>query len=185
MRQATNNRQPAAAKAKAGRPTHRKASDIYKSQNTLIHKAFALQGYPYQEDKVVWLKLMSDLAGRPVGGLSEMTLGERHTLITHFQKQGLKLLAPAVPKKVRNWKKGDPDIEYEFREDGDPQVRMVYAMWAEMGYKQKTLRGLCIKLFHVDDPRWLKDNELTRLVNVVKTRAERKGCGNYYRRKAY
>jgi hypothetical protein len=162
----------------------RKASDIYRKQNTLLHKAFALQGYPYAEDKVVWLKLMTDIMERPVGGLSELTLSERHKLITYFQRQGMRLFAPAVPVKIRDWKKGDDDIEYEYREDEDPQIRMAYAIWAEMGYRPKTLRGLCLKLFQVDEPRWLTDKQLNRLVNVVRNKAQQKGCGVYYRRKS-
>lgn len=162
----------------------KKASDIYKKQNVLIHKAFTAQGYPYHHDKVVWLKLMSDLAGRPVGGLSELTLSERHRLIAHFQRKGMKIFAPSVPENVRGWKKCDEDIEYEFREEDNPQLRMVYAMWAEMGYKRKSLYGLCFKLFKKDHPRWLDDQQLSHLVNVVKKKAETKGCGTYYRRRA-
>ena len=163
---------------------HKKASDIYKRQNTLIHKAFALQGYPYHEDKVVWLNLMTEISGRPIAGLSELTLGERQKLINHFQRKGMRIFSPAVPANVRNWKKGDRDIEYEFREEDDPQLRMVYAVWAEMGYRQKTLRGLCLKLFRRDDPRWLNDEQIRHLAQIVRARAERKGCGVYYHRKA-
>ena len=186
MRQTTINRQP----------TRRKASDIYKKQNTLIHKAFAAQGFPYKENKEVWVNLMNEVIQdsrfktqnqkhRIVNGLSDMTLGERHKLIAHFQKRGLKLFSPSVPEKIRDWKKGDEDIEYEFREEDDRQVRMVIAMWEEMGYKRKSLYGLCFKLFKKDHPRWLDDHQLSHLVNVVKKKAESKGCGNYYRRKAY
>lgn len=160
----------------------RKASDIYKAQNRVLHKAFTLEGLPYEEDKVVWLQLASDILERKVGGLSEMTLSERHKLIVYFQSKGLKLFSPGVANKVRDWKKGDPDIEYEYRESKDPQVRMVYAIWAEMGYRPKTLRGLCLKRFKCDDPRWLNDSQLSSLVNIVKNKAAQKGLGNYYRR---
>lgn len=160
----------------------KKSSDIYKKQNTLLHKAFAMQGFPYSENKYMWLPLLSNIAGRDIKGLSEMTLGERHKVIAHFQRKGQRVFAPGVPNKLRDWKKGKPDIEYEYREEDDPQIRMVYAIWNEMGYKPKTLRGLCFKLFHRDDPRWLDDEQLSRLVNVVKGKAQSKGCGNYYRR---
>jgi len=183
---------------------HRKASEIYKAQNTLIHKAFAASGYPYQDNKEIWLKLINQLLtppsapsrggqrptsnaehrmmNREINGLSDMTLGERQKLINYFQKKGMRLYSPAVPVKVRNWKKGDKDIEYEFRLEEDTQVRMVYAMWTEMGYEPKTLRGLCFKMFKKDDPRWLEDEELNRLVNTVKYKAANKGCGAYYTR---
>lgn len=161
---------------------HKKASDIYKKQNTLLHKAFTQAGMPYQANKEVWLKLMIDIAKRPVTGLSELTLSERHQLISHLQRKGMRIFAPAVPEKIGNWKKGDPDIEYEYRVDDDPQIRMAYAMWAEMGYRPATLRGLCLKVFKVDDPRWLNDHQLIRLVNIVKNKANSKGYGAYYAR---
>ena len=162
--------------------TSRKASDIYKKQNILLHKSFGALGMPYQKDKAVWLKLMTDIARRPIKGLSELTLGERHKLLVHFQKQGIKLFAPSVPENIRNWKKGDDDIEHEFREEDNRQVRMALAMWEEMGYKRKTLYGLCFKLFGQTHPRWLDESQLSQLVNVVKKKAESKGCGSYYRR---
>jgi hypothetical protein len=192
---------------------HRKASDIYKAQNTLIHKAFAASGLPYEQNKEVWLELIKQIVSPPpapskggqkempskggqrptfdvqrsisnekINGLSDLTLGERQKLINYFQKKGIRLFSPAVPVKIRDWKKGNDDVEYEFRLEDDTQVRMVYAMWAEMGYTPKTLRGLCFKMFRKDDPRWLNDEELNRLVHVVKYKAETKGCGAYYAR---
>lgn len=163
---------------------HKKASEIYGKQNTLLHKAFARAGMPYKENKETWLELMTDIAGRSVSGLSELSLLERHQLITHLQQRGIRLYAPAVPVKIRGWKKGDPDVEYEFRYDEDPQIRMVYAIWAEMGYEPKKLRGLVLKRFGKSDPRWLSNTELNQLVNLLSQRAKQKGLPGYYRRKA-
>lgn len=165
------------------RVKRRKASDIYRKQNTLLHRTFAAAGMPYKENKDIWLQLFQEATGRTVSGLSDLTLGERQKVIAHFQKQGQRIFSPSVPANAREWKKGDPDIEYEFREDADPQIRMVYAMWAEMGYRPKTLRGLCLKRYGKDDPRWLNNEELSRLVNIVKAKAQGKGLGRYYRRK--
>jgi len=162
--------------------TVKTASHIYAKQNRLLHKAFAASGFPYNIDKVVWLKLMTDIAGRAVGGLSELTLVERHKLLNHFQRQGMKLFSPAVPVKIREWKKGDADVEYEFRQSDDPQIRMMYAMWAEMGYAAKTLRSLCWKRFKRDDPRWLSNEQLMTLFNIVRARAKQKGVAVYYQR---
>ena len=160
----------------------RKASQIYGRQNKLLHKAFATAGFPYNDDKHIWLNLFKQIAGRAVKGLSNMTLAERHKLIVHFQKQGQRLYAPGVPVKVRNWKKGDKEVEYEWREDDDPQIRMIYAMWAELGYAPKKLRGLCFKRFNRDDPRWLTNEQLMTLFNIVRARARQKGVANYYGR---
>jgi len=160
----------------------KKASEIYKKQNTLIHKGFSALGMPYGENKEDWLRLMAEIAGREVMGLSELSLWERHQVLVHLRSKGLRIFAPAVPGEMREWKKGDPDIEFGFRVDADPQVRMVFAMWTEMGYRQKTLRGLCWKLFKVAEPRWLNDRQLGHLVNVVQGKARSKGMGRYYKR---
>jgi len=161
----------------------KKASQLYGKQNTLIHRAFSALGLPYSENKEVWLKLMAEIAGRSVTGLSELSLWERHQVLVHLRSKGQRIFAPAVPVEVRSWKKGDEDIEYGFRMDADPQVRMVFAMWAEMGYRQKTLRGLCWKLFEIQEPRWLDDRQLSHLVNVVQGKARSKGLGKYYKRR--
>lgn len=161
---------------------NRKASDIYNKQNVLLHRAFASQGMPYEQNREVWLTLATEVIGKAVAGLSEMTLSERHKMLRALAKKGTRVFTPGVPTKIKDWKKGDPDIEYELREEADPQVRMVLAMWAEMGYEAKTLRGLCFKLFKKGDPRWLSDEQLRRLVTVVKYRAQKKGLGVYYKR---
>lgn len=163
---------------------NRKASDIYNKQNVIIHKAMAASGYPYAAYKEMWMGLLVEVRGQgsAVSGLSDLTLAERQQVIRHFQKKGMKLFSPSVSVKIKDWKKGDPDIEYELREEKDPQVRMVLAMWAEMGYEPKTLRGLCFKMFKKDDPRWLSDAQLRRLVTVVQYKAQKKGMGVYYKR---
>lgn len=158
------------------------ASQLYSKQNVLLHKAFSAAGLPYGGNKEVWLSLAGEVCKRPVAGLSEMSLWERHLLLNELQKRGQRIFAPAVPAEVRGWRKGDPDLEYGYRRDPDPQIRMIYAMWAEMGYPLKTLRGLCWKLFHRDDVRWLDDAQLRTLVNVVKAKAQGKGYGVYYKR---
>ncbi|MBN1626426.1 MAG: DUF1018 domain-containing protein [Deltaproteobacteria bacterium] len=178
----------------------RKASDIYNRQNVLIHKAMHDAGLPYAQNKDTWLNLMNEIRAQGSGrkaqgkcldstvkpwndveGLSDLTLAERHQLILHFQKQGMKLFSPSVPVNIRGWKKGDEDVFYEFRKDGDPQIAMIFAMWEEMGYTRKSLYGLCFKLFKKDHPRWLTDSEISHLVNVVRQKAQSKGMGTYYR----
>jgi len=69
----------------------------------------------------------------------------------------------------------------QYRQDDDSQVRMVFAMWTEMGYPPKTLRGLCLRLFGVNEPKWLDERQLSHLVNAVRQKATKKGCGVYYR----
>lgn len=162
------------------RKTRTKATDIYTKQNKALHKLFAAKALPYKENKDVWTSLFSDVVNREVAGLSDLTLGERHKVIAHFQSQGHKLFAPAVPMEMRAWKKGDTEIECERRKADDRQIRMVEAMWAEMGYEPKTLRGLCRKLFGTEEPLWLDQAQKRHLVNVVKKKAGEKGFGNYF-----
>jgi hypothetical protein len=161
---------------------NRKASDTYNKQNVLLHKAFAAQGMPYEQHKDVWLSLATEVLGRAVAGLSEMSLSERHKMLMSLARKGVRIFAPAVPANMKGWKKGDPEIETEIRKDDDRQVRMVLGMWAEMGYPEKTLRGLCFKRFKKDDPRWLSDRQLSQLINIVQQKARSMGLGNYYRR---
>ena len=137
---------------------------------------------PYGECKGDWLALFEDVAGRRVSGLSGLTLAERHSVITHLQGRGARIFAPAVPEGVRDWRKGDPDVDYEFREGDSPQIRMICAVWAELGYRQKSLRGLVQRRFGKDDIRWLSDGELNQLANLVAARARARGVGHYYRR---
>lgn len=158
----------------------RKASEIYRKQNVAIHKALSALGMPYEANREVWLRLMTEVCKRPVTGLSELSLWERHQLVSEIRRKGARIFTPAVPKNLRDWRKGDPEISHEFRLDDDPQVRMAEAMWTEMGYPIKTLRGLCWKLFRKSDPSWLDDGDLTKLVNVVKAKAQQMGYGEYY-----
>jgi len=165
----------------------RSAEGLYQTQNRRIHRAFARLGMPYRDHKETWLSLAADIAGRDVGGLSDLSLGERHELIVHLQgllaAVGGELYAPAVPRELRGWRKGDLEqTSAPFRKEDDPQARMVWAMWTEMGYRRQSLRGLCWKLFRVQDPRWLDSRQLSHLVNVVQQTAQRKGYGKYLRR---
>lgn len=158
------------------------AGDIYAQQNKVLHRAFYSAALPYGENKTIWCGYIAQVVGRAVTGLSDLTLGERARVLNELQRRnGSRLYAPAVPAALRGWKKGDKAAETSFKKDDDPQVRMVTAMWAEMGYPEKTLRGLCRKMFRKDDPRWLTPRQLSHLVNVVQKKAESKKCGVYYR----
>jgi len=161
------------------------ASEIYKQQNTALHKCFYRAGFPYRQDKHVWLHLFCRIAARRVGGLSELTLGERQRLLRHFQKdRGMRVFVPGVPQSLEGWKKGDPESGFCFSESEDPQVRMIYGMWAEMGYEPKALRGMVSRMFKVSDVRWLEPADQTRLAKIVAAKARKKGCAVYYKREA-
>ena len=162
--------------------TVKRASEIYKQQNTALHKCFYHQGFPYQRDKHMWLNLFCQIAERQVRGLSELTLGERQKLLRHFQSdRGMRVFSPGVPTSLKAWKKGDAESGFTFNESEDPQVRMVYAMWAEMGYEPKTLRGMVRRMFKVEDVRWLSAVDLDQLVKIVAAKARKKGVGVYYK----
>ena len=159
------------------------AKGLYLAQNKVLHTAFAESGMPYRENKDEWIKLFQGLAGRKrISGLSDLTLSERHKLVVHFRTLGIRLFSPVIPPEMGDWKKGDLDVSYGFRVGDTPQLRLIYGLWAEMGYQQKSLRGLVLKRFKKDDVRWLSDAELDQLANIVVCRARSKGVNHYYKR---
>jgi len=155
----------------------RKASEIYWLQNRIIHKVLLKLGMPYEEEKEYWLVVIKNVIGREVSGLSEMTLGERDLFIKYLQKtcKHLKIKNPPVPKSLRDWKKGEKDKSFNFRRERDPLIRKIFAVWAELGYEPKELRALVKNVFKIDDVRWLRTDQLDRLLRMLIARAEKKG----------
>jgi len=155
----------------------RKASEIYWLQNKIIHTVFTEIGMPYEEEKEYWLVVIKNVIGREVSGLSEMTLGERDKFIKYLQKtcKHLKIKNPAVPKSLRDWKKGEKDKSFSFRKERDPLIRKILAVWAELGYEPRHLRKLVKDVFKIDDVRWLRTDQLEKLLKMLVTRAEKKG----------
>ena len=161
----------------------RKASEIYRIQNRVLHRVFEALGLPYDLEKDYWLSVIREVCGREVSGLSELTLGERDLLIKHLQRANphLRIYNPPVPKRLRNWLKGEEDKGYAFREERDQVVRKILALWVELGYEPGQLRKVVRNMFKVDDVRWLKPEQADRLLRMLIARARKKGVYHYAR----
>ncbi len=157
-----------------------RASELYEKQNRVFHQGVARAGLPYQEYKSDWLAIASQIAKRPIASISEMTLWERGRLLDHLQSRGVRLYTPGVPEEMKEWKKGDPDMERTYGQSDDSQIRYIEALWANMGYRRKTLWGLCFKLFKKERPEWLTMKQLCHLVNVVEQKAKSKRMWHYH-----
>ena len=157
-----------------------KASSVYAHQNKLLHRGFVAAGMPYKEYKDDWLGVASSLAKRPIAGLSEMTLHERNRLLVYISRRGVKLFTPSIPADMRDWKKGDGEKTQNYTQSDDRQIRYAEAVWANMGYRRKTLYGLCLKRFGKAHPEWLEPDELNLLVNIVCQKAKSKGMLDYH-----
>ena len=148
----------------------KRASEIYAQQNRILHRVFHHLGLPYQRQKDYWLQMFADFFGREVSGLSDLSLGERDALIKHFQRMlpEVEIYNPPVPKRLRGWKKGMPDAAYKICREEDPQARMIFALWAELGYEPRQLRELLRRMFKVEAVRWLDEDQKRRLVNFLR-----------------
>lgn len=159
-----------------------RASEIYAKQNKALHGLFRALGRPYREHKDFWCGIFSDVLGKRVSGLSELTLGERDLIIKHFQETlpEMEIRNPAVPKRLRGWKKGMPEASYRARREADPQLRMIFALWAELGYEPHQLRELLRRMFKVEEVRWLDEEQRRRLVNFLRHKLAQKDRGVHY-----
>jgi hypothetical protein len=163
----------------SGRKT---ARQIYFQQNRILHQAFTATGMPYKENREYWALVFEETV-KHACGLSALTLGERRRMIRHLQAQGLRLFNPGVPKTMRDWKKGDKDLAMETIREQDPQLRLIHALWGELGYEPKKLRGLVERRYGLQSVRWLNDMQRTALVNYLRYRLQRAGePAQYYRR---
>ena len=111
-----------------------------------------------------------------------MTLGGRDRLLKALQKKysRKRIFNPAVPKRLRDWKKGDPEKAYQTREEEDGQLRMIFALWAELGYEPGQLREMVRRMFKREDVRWLDGNEKIILLNVLRGKLADKGQTEIY-----
>lgn len=152
----------------------KKASDIYKKQNTIIHRAFNAFNLPYKDNKDGWLSLCRSICGRQVNGLSDLDLLERGTLIRNLAARGLKLFNPGVPLKMRDWKKEDPDIiigdEHGPRNVQPGKRRMIAkvgAILADLGHEWSYADGISKQMFKIDKVEWCEQGQLYKVVQAL------------------
>ena len=160
----------------------RRASEIYSQQNKTLHRIFRNLGRPYGQNKDFWCSVFSNVLGKKVTGLSDLSLGERDVLIKHLQQTlpDMEIYNPPVPKKLRGWCKGMPDAAYKMRREDDPQARMIFALWAELGYEPRQLRTLLRRMFKVEAVRWLNEEQKRRLINFLRHKLAENDQDVYY-----
>lgn len=159
-----------------------KAGVIYSRQNQVIHRALRDLNMPYKDHKTELCALYSDIAGRDVSGLSDLSLGERDMLIRHYQEKGLKLFKPFVGSHLKGWRKGDPDItSHSSRRPmavpGDKKrlIGKIAAMLADMDLSWKYADGISNRMFGIRFVEWCSANQLHKIVValVIKQRRYR------------
>lgn len=170
----------APATSKKPKP-QRTARQIYADQNRIIHRCLVAAGMPYKENKGFWNKVFCELAQRTVYGLSDMTLAERRAFIQHLGTRGYRIFNPGVPRAWRNWKKADDDRAFDLAAETDPQLRMIYGMWLDLGQEPRSLRTLVQKRYRVGHERWLLPHQRTALLNYLKARLQARGGFDYER----
>lgn len=151
------------------------ADKIYGIQNRSIHKAMSEAGYPYNNNKDMWLPLLQEMADkRKVTGLSNLTLGERSKLIKHFRDQGMDLFSPGIPKQLWFWKKGDKkaaavtsDRPIAVGDDKQASLSKIHAILADMGLPWSYVDSIAKSRFKVDKTEWLTAEQFKKVMQML------------------
>lgn len=202
----------ARARTKANKPARvpgrKSAEEIYRQQNTFLHRAMSHTGLPYQANKEEWLVRITMIIGREVQGLSALTLGERDLVLKRLQEayravpgatdrrgpvaspnEGTlaeslavgtsdpqtRIKNPAVPRTLRDWKKGDAPADMAFKWSKDPQVRLILALWAELGQESDTVRRVIKARYGVDDLTFMDGKQRQQFIGYLKARLKAAG----------
>ena len=119
----------------------------------------------YEADK----ELLVDMFGRILGGKaaswSKLSLGQRNQVLDALAAQWLPEHAavdiPLLPKRLRDWKKGDKADGYERLDiPAGPlarQKRYILMLWCLLGYEPRSLDARVSKQFGVEKFVWLTD----------------------------
>jgi phage gp16-like protein len=157
-----------------------KASLVYEQQNKIIHTALKILGMSYKEDKADLVTLFTKIAGRPVNGLSDLNLVERNQLIGHFKRCGLDLFKPAVADNIRDWRKGDPDMECQKMErpisvprNKKRLINKIWAILTDLDLPWRYADGISKRMFGIKIVEWCSTEQLGKVV-VALSVAQRK-----------
>jgi hypothetical protein len=149
------------------------AEAVYKKQNNAIHKGMVRIGCPYSlYKKEVWLERFEAIAGKPVTGLSGLTLWQRSELIEDLRESGADIGRVFVSAEIAGWKKGDPD-QVPARPMNVPgnKIRMVAkinAMLASMGLAWAYADGITGQMFDgCEYTEWLRPGQLHKVVQAM------------------
>jgi len=159
-----------------------KASELYARQNKLLHQAFSSKGMPYDDNKDYWLEVFIGVIGRIIKSLSDMTLGERSSVLSQMSTGGLKIYNPFVPRAWDSWKKGDPEPEgdvtnrpLEVAAGKRAMVGKVKAILTDRRLPWSYADEIAKKRFGVDFVEWLEPGDLHKVVQMLAVYQKRQG----------
>ncbi len=163
------------------------SQEVYNRQNRVIHKACTKMGYPYSENKDMWLSFFNESTGRKVKGLSEMTLGERRSVIKKFNRKSNfagkndKLYNPYVNIHQKDWKKGDPEgvpehisRPVEVGAEKQPLISKISAILTELKYPWKYADAIAMSRFKTSVVEFLNVRDLHKVLKMLVINQSRK-----------
>lgn len=135
-------------------PRAARATEIYGRQNKAIHRGCAAVGLVYNENRALWADVCSDIAGRPVESITQLSLAERNDLIMHLKRRGAKIKKPFVPSPLAAWRKGNPDREVrtgphrplDVPPEKRPLIGKIRALLLDMGLEWEYADGIATRM---------------------------------------
>lgn len=138
----------------------------------------------YEDDKDMLVDLFGHICSIAPASWSKLTLGQRNQVLDALAAKWLPDHAavdiPLLPKRLRDWKKGDKADGYERLDiPAGPlarQKRYLITLWVLLGYEPKTLDSRVSKQFGVEKFAWLSDPaSLATLAKDLWSRCRRAG----------
>jgi hypothetical protein len=119
----------------------------------------------YEADKDLLVEMFGRILGGKAASWSKLSLGQRNQVLDALAAQWLPEHAavdiPLLPKRLRDWKKGDKADGYERLDiPAGPlarQKRYILMLWCLLGYEPRSLDGRVSKQFGVEKFVWLTD----------------------------
>jgi hypothetical protein len=123
-------------------------------------------GLSYEDDKDLLVDLFGSICGCAPASWSKLTLGQRNQVLDRLAAKWLPDHAavdiPLLPKRLRDWRKGDKPDGYERLDiPSGPlarQKRYLLTLWVLLGYEPKSLDARVAKQFGVAKFVWLQDS---------------------------
>jgi len=163
------------------------AKGLYQKQNKLLHRAFTDLGMPYEENKGFWSKVIVDLVKRVICSLSELSLGERSSLLSHLSIRGATVHSPYVPRHWNEWKKGDvePTGTISKRPMHVPKekygtVCKIHAILADMKLPWSYVDRIANERYKVAFVEWLNADDLRKVCQMMVFHQNRNGGPKNY-----
>ncbi|WP_300154009.1 DUF1018 domain-containing protein [Solidesulfovibrio sp.] len=121
--------------------------------------------FRYEADKDQLVEIFGRILGGEAPSWSKLTLGQRNqvldALATRWLPEHAAIDIPLLPKRLRDWRKGDAADGYERLDiPAGPlarQKRYVLMLWCLLGYEPKGLDVRVSKQFGVERFAWLAD----------------------------